>query len=391
MAFTSENLYSMIGRVQAVRPSLGRERYRQYINDAIRWVINKRPYWVDLRKSGIVSVPNQTITGTISIATGSKQVVGVGTGWPTNDIVNTTLAEPVTAPGGFSEVQLTSVLGLQPDGVLYIDGGTPSAEAVPINLIKGNSVVGLFQFAHNAGATAVQSSLVGQQLRTGYQYPVFTILAVPTPTTLLIDSPWGGLPLVGVNYYIMGMYYSILASSNNANIRKIVAAVDQQQGIPLDTDMTQEELDIRDPQRSDNSDPIAFASRGPSAAGFMQWEIYPGPTSQRQIAFLASLQWPEMITDDSLPPPFLEPTIFTNMAASKALSTRTSKDDPFFDPRLAKDYERWAKEDLIAAINADETLAIQDYKNQYASLLGGPGENSAFWLRHEPSQLDWSF
>jgi hypothetical protein len=231
---------------------------------------------------------------------------------------------------------------------------------------------------------------VGQQFRTGYQYPIFTILAVPTPTSLILDSPWGGLPLTNVSYYILGMYFSVLASSVNANVRKIIAAVDQCQGIPLNTSMTQEELNIRDPQRSDNSDPLAFASRGPSASGFMQWEIYPAPTSARQIAFLAALQWPELIDDEAIPPPFLEPTIFTNKAISMALSTRLSKDDVFFDPKLADRYERLAKEDLVQAMNSDEHLAIQDFSNQLESLCG-PGANSTFWLKHDPAQLAWSF
>lgn len=390
MALTSENFYTMIGRVQTARPGAGDSRYRQWINDAIRWAINKRPYWIDLRKSGIVSVPNQTITGKISTATGSAVVAGSGTGWPVNDVVNTTLAEPITDPGGFSEVRLTTITGLQPDGVLWIDPNTPSEEFVPINLIKGMSVVGKFSKAHDAGAIVWQSSLVGQQFRTGYEYPVFTIMAVPDAQTLILDQQWGGLPLSNVAYYILKMYYSVLASSVNSNIRKIVASIDQQQGIPLDTTMTQEELNMRDPQRSDNSDPLAFASRGPSAAGFMQWEIYPAPTSARQIAFLASLQWPELINDEDLPPPFLEPTIFTKMATAVALSTRISKEDVYFDPKLAATYERWAKEDITQAMNSDEHLALQDFTTQYSNMFG-PGQNSTFWLKHDPAQLMWSF
>jgi hypothetical protein len=381
MALTSETLFSMVGRVNDARAEFGDSRCRQAINDAVRWAINKRPYWVDLRKTGVVSVPNQTNTGTINLNTGSNLVTGAGMTWPTNDIVNTTLAEPVVSPGGFDKIALASVSGLQPDGVLLIDQGNPNQEYCPVYLVEGLSITTKFQFAHNIGATVTQSSLVGQQLRTGYEFPVFTVMAVPTPTTLLIDSPWGGPPLTNWFYYILGMYYSVLASSQNQNIRKIVTCIDQQQGIPLDTGMTQEELNMTDPQRSDNSDPIAFVSRGPSAAGFMQWEIYPAPTCGRQIAFLCSLQWPKMTDDESIPPPFLEPTIFTNKAISLALATKLSKDDPFFDPKLAAWYERLALEDLNQAMASDENLAIQDY-NQQSSNLFGPGQNSTFWMRH---------
>jgi hypothetical protein len=187
------------------------------------------------------------------------------------------------------------------------------------------------------------------------------------------------------------MYYSVLANSANQNIRKIVAAVDQQQGIPLDCQMTQEELNVRDPQRSDNSDPLAFVSRGPSLAGFMQWEIYPAPTSSRQIAFLCSLQWPKMIDDESIPPYFIEPTIFSDKAISIALATRLSKDDAFFDPKLAVYYKNLAEEALKEAMASDEQLCIQDYTSQLSNLMG-PGMNSTFWMKHAGwSQIDWNF
>ena len=390
MALYSDNLYTMTGRVAAARPGAGEEQCRQWLNNAIRNVINKRLYWVELRKVGIIPVPSQTITGTISTVPGSKQVTGVATAWPVTDVVNTTLAEPVSDPG-YQEVQLASIAGVTEDSILWVDGGTPSAEAVPVMRInRGGSgpatIIGAFQFAHPTGVSVTQSSLVQQQFRTGFNNPVFTVMAVTDPQTLMMDNAWGGLPLTNVAYCIFKMYYTLFP-----NLRKIIAAVDHQQGIPLDFQKTQQELNITDPQRTDNSDPLAFVSAWPNANGNMQWEIWPAPKSARQVSILATLQWPELVNPEDLPPFFLEPTIFTNLAAAEGLRHRLRKDDPFFDPKLSQQFQLEAQAQLQDALIGDEERAIMDYQSILSSMLPLIGANSQWSLQHAVSAVGFDF
>lgn len=391
MAVSNDNLSTLTGRVREARPGCGESQYKKWINDGIRETINKRSYWIDLRRPGIISVPNQFNSGTISVSPGSAIVAGSGTGFPVSDIVNTTLAEAVSAPG-IQEIRLTNMAGITENSVLWIDAGTAYQEAVPVyrmgsDLMGPVSIYAKFALAHNSGVTVTQSSLVGQQLRTGYGHPVFTILAVQDAQTLLLDNPWGGLALIGVTYYIIRMYYTLFS-----DLRRIHLIVDQQTGIPLSTDRTQMELSILDPQRTDTSDPLAFASLGPNINNNMQYEIWPGPTSQRQLSFLVSRQWPELIGPDDIPPPFLEPTMFSDIATAKALRVRVSRDDPFHDPKLAQVYEAMFKEKLNDAISSDEDRAIQDYQQQITSLLPGyPGWNSKFSQQHAPEQISWEF
>ena len=391
MALYSDNLFTMTGRVRAGRPLAGEEQIRTWINNAVRNVINKRTYWVDLRRVGIIPVPNQIITGVISTAPGSNMVTGVGTGWPVSDVVNTTLAEAVISPG-YEEVQLTSIAGVDENSILWVEGGTARAEAVPVMRINRGgigaaTIVGKFQFAHASGVTVTQSSLVQQQLRTGYNNPTFSIVGVADPQTLFLDNPWGGLPLAGVKYYISKIYYTLFP-----NIRKVICVVDQQQGIPLDVMRTQQELNITDPQRTDNSDPLAFVSAWPNPNGNMQWEVWPAPKSQRQISVLATLQWPELVNPEDIPPSFLEPTIFTNFAIAEGLRHKLSKDDPFFDPKLSQQFQLEAQSQLQDALIGDEDRAVMDYKSMLESMMPLVGANSQFALSHAMmAGGDWTF
>lgn len=380
----NENLYTMIGRVQDIRPAYGEERYRTAINDAIRQVINKRNYWSDLRKSGIIAVPDQVKDGTISTVSGQDVVIGTATNWPILDVVNTTLATPVDG-AGFDRVALASTIGVTQDSVLLFDAGTPSQEAVAVQRITGATIVARFKFSHAIGCTVTQSSLVGRQFRTGYNYPIFSVTGVVDGQTLLIDNPWGGPNLTNVAYYILKMYFTI-----DPQLRQLITVVDQRQGIPLMTNKTQQELNWGDPQRTDNSDPQWFVSLSPNASGSMLYEIWPAPVSARQIAYLATLQWPALEDPEDVPPPFLEPTLFTDMAAARALNTRLSAKDDFFDPKLARIFELAAQEKLDFAIASDETRAVEDYQLQLRSLLM-PNGGADFWRQHDPFVMNWVF
>lgn len=390
MALYSDNLYTMVGRVKAGRPLAGDEQVRTWINNAIRNVINKRTYWVDLRKMGIIPVPDQVIAGNIATQPNSNLVTGIGTGWPVSDVVNTTLAEPVISPG-FEEVQLASISGVDENSILWVDGGTGSAEAVPVMRINRGgfgppTIVGRFMFPHNAGVSATQSSLVQRQLRTGFNHPIFSIMAVPDAGTLVLDNAWGGPALNNVSYYILKMYYTLFP-----NIRRIIFVVDQQQGIPLNWQRTQQELNVTDPQRTDNSDPLAFVSAWPNPNGNMQWEVWPAPTSARQIQVLATLQWPELVNPEDLPPSFLEPTIFTDMAIAEGMRHKLSKDDPWYDLKAAQQWQFEADKKIQDALIGDEDRAVMDYQSMLSSMLPMIGANSHFSLAHAVEAVDWSF
>jgi hypothetical protein len=372
MPLVNEKLYRMIGRVRSIKPNAKPESIRTWINDAIRDVINTRTYWADLLVTGIISVPNLYNTGTISTVTGSPLILGGGTTFfPVSDVVNTTLQVSVTEPG-YLEVTPASMTGIVEDGSLLVDTvGSGIQEAVPILRTTPSTFTGKFQYAHPLGVPATQSSLVGRQWRAGYDYPIFTVIAVIDANTLMLDNPWGGPPLNSAKYWVYQIYYTL-----DSKIRKLLDAVDQQQGWPLDLlTYTHTTLNTIDPQRSDQSDPRALVPFRPTFSGNQQWELYPAPDCARQIAYLYSKQWPELLDDNDVPPSFLEPTIFTNLAASAALRTKISEKDPWYLPNEAMTYEKLAAAQLMNATGADEDRQVRDYQNIRQSLLGSRSFN----------------
>jgi hypothetical protein len=365
MPLTNENLYTMIGRVRSAKPNAKPEQVRTWINDAVRDVINARTYWADLLNSSVVSIPDAYAAGVASTTTGSVIVPGTATSWPVSDVVNITILDEIPEPG-YIEVNCSSVTGLAVDGILLVDAGTPAEEYVPIFRVSPSTFIGKFANVHPAGVTATQSSLVNRQLRMGYNYPIFTVIAVKDPQTLVIDNPWGGPAVTSVPYQIILMY-TILDSK----IRRLLDGVDQQQGWPLDFDAyTFSMINTLDPQRSDNGDPRTIVPFAPSLAGNQRWEIWPSSGTARQLAYVCTRQWPEMVSMTDIPPPFLEPTIFVNLAKSSALGTKLSKDDDWYMPKDAERWERMAAAQLTQAMNNDEDRNIRDYQALKRSLFG---------------------
>lgn len=380
MALHNEQLYTLIQRVKAAKQSAGPEQCRQWLNDGVRNVIDRRAFWTDLMARSVISVPDVYATGTIITATGSTLVTGTATAWPTTDLVNTFLQTDITERG-FAEVQLADMTNVIEDSVLLLDQGTGTEEACPVIRVGQDSISIKVMKAHNAGATVRMSSMVGRQFRPGMNYPIFTILAVPTATTLILDNPWGGPALASVGYQILKMYYSL----GDSKIRRLLCAVDQRQGIPLQCRVQQGTVNVRDPQRSSTGDPILVADFTPSICGNTQVEIWPAPTSARQISYLCTKQWPEMIEMTDQPPPFLNPVMFVKYAQAEGLNTKINKEDAWFDPKLAQ--VRLAEFEALyeTAANADEERSIQEWHAAVGSMLGFGGPN--FWMDHEPDVM----
>lgn len=389
MAINNDTLYTMVGRVLQGRAA-GSAQAIGWINDAIRIIINKRTYWNDLRKTTNLKVNDLYKAGTVNMTSGDATVIGTATAWPVNDVVDTTLAEPVLQTGP-ARVLLNNMAGVDENSVLLVGAGTPNEEYVVCQRIGNgmfgpNSIHAFFTKLHNENETVTQSSMVGRQLRVETNDPIYSIIGVKSATELELDNKWQDATRLNATYKIVNMYYTIFP-----NIRKIIIPLDIRQGIMLDCTKTQQDLALMDPQRSQGGDPVWLASAFPNVNNNMRWELWPAPTSARQIFILASQQWPELKNDDDIPPPFLEPTIITDMALSRAVSVKIGSDDKFFDPNLGKYYYDRALAALEDAYGSDEDLSIQDLISRYGAGWGLPGANAEFWLSRSVEQLEWNF
>lgn len=76
-------------------------------------------------------------------------------------------------------------------------------------------------------------------------YPTYTILAVLSSTSLLLDKPWVGPALSGQSYQIFQCYFSV-----PADFQYFYSLVNPTANFRLWTNITQAHLDLCDPQRS---------------------------------------------------------------------------------------------------------------------------------------------
>lgn len=352
----------------------------------MRRLLDKRAFWSGTLKRGIISIPAAYTTGTISLTNGSASVTGSGTSWPTNDIVNTTVAVAVSNIG-LQTVTPGSMSGITTDSVLYVDGaGTP--EIVAVRKVTATTFTANFTKAHTAGFTLTASSLAGRQLRISSSDPTFTIRAVPSATSLTLDQPWGAAAASGQSYSIVKMYYTIAT-----DIRDILIVADRSVPSRLRFHVPQAELNWRDPQRTESGDPHTLADYIPNEAGNMQYEVYPIQTSARQLDVLYTCQWPDMEAPGDVPPPFIDPTILTYGALADALRHNTGgrlgvDKDPSYDPVQADRYEAKFEIESDRAASADEGKALQAFEQSAAYLFGEGGGGPNFYQTHDLSAPD---
>lgn len=385
MAQYNENLQRLVGFVRSVKPTADPAVITGWINQTIRTVIDRRPYWSALLRQGIIPIPASYSTGTVSLTSGSATVAGSGTSWPTTDLVNTTVSAAITSPGVYS-VTPSSMSGITEDSLLYVDaGGTP--EIISVRSTTGTTFTAEFSYAHSGSFTITASSYAGRQLRISSSYPAFTILAVTSSTSLTLENSWGGADLSGTSYSIVKKYYTI-----DPDIKDILLCVDQSQPAALNIHISQAYMNQIDPQRTASGDPYILADYLPSRGGNMQYEIYPTQTTAGQLDCIYALQWPELRRPGDQAPWFINPKLWIDGALALALRTRSQSDDPFYDPKAGMQYQRDFEAGVIEAVNADNSKALQamesfskhlhpggDWAQSHAVSVGGYGCNDEDW------------
>lgn len=369
MPQSNDTLFTIRGRVREFRKGVNESQVDSWINDRINQAMDFRTYWSSMLVRGTLSIPNQYTTGTVSVATGSNIVTGVGTAWPVSDNVNTTIPAAIVELG-YQDFVPASVAGINQDSILYVNTGTASAEAVAVvQTVNTVSFSGQFTKVHNAGVTATQSSLVNRQFRINSGSPIFTILAVIDSTHLLIDQPWGAASLSAQTYQIYKMYYTLVA-----NVQEEFYVLDQQQGLPLQLHTPARVVNMWDPQRLNSGPPTNLVDGQPSANGIMQYEVWPPQITAYQLQFGVYQYWPKLINDTDRPPWFINTTIFYHGALADALRYKAGANDPYHNPKLAEVYEQRYMLGLQQASNADESKVLREL-TMNARLLYPGGAN----------------
>src|SRR5579885_54068 len=289
----------MAARVTGQKPNTKVTQVYKDLNARIRRMCDM-VNWSALIARGVINVPGAYTTGVVTLTTNSTVVTGTGTAWPVNDVVNTAMTNGVRAIG-YQEITPASMTGIGVDVNLYVNDGTFS-EVVPVVEITNSTFIGQFKYQHNPGTAITSSSLAGLQLQIGGYQPVYTLLAVTSATTGIIDMPFAGAPLTGVGYQLLKAYVTI-----DPNLKDILGVWDPIQGIDLSFHIGQEFLAAADPQRTATRSPQALVDLSPSASGCMQWELWPYQTTPYALPVLYVKHWPELRRPTDKPPWFINP------------------------------------------------------------------------------------
>jgi hypothetical protein len=364
-------LQSMQSRVMMQRPGIDRNLVQSFLNERMRQVLDRKPDWSGLLKRTVLSIPNAYTAGQIAVTTGSTTVTGTNTAWPVSDVVNTIVTEQIKAPGSYW-VTPASVAGITRDTILYVDSSGPYPEAVPVLDILNGHIFCPFAYVHDAGFSITASSLANRQLRVNSINPVFSVNAVTSPTSLILDNPWGQASTSGMGYQIFMMYTTF-----GANVKELVVVTDPVQQITLRLQVSQEELNQYDPNRTSTNSPQSIANLGPNLNGNMLYEIYPPQITAWQLACLYHAQWPEMRLPQDQPPPFLNSNMLIMGALADAFSTPCPRPpdmkDSFFSMENAQKYEARFEQAVIEAMNADESKYQRAFQWNFAQTFGAAG------------------
>lgn len=360
------------------RPGVPPDFVTNCLNDRLRQVLDHRTFWADLLAFGILSIPNPVSTGTISVATGSKTVTGSNTNWPVGDVVNTTIPDGVPE-FGYAEVEPASMAGVTENSLLYVDAdGEP--EIVPVIRRGRATFVGKFAKPHDPGCAVTQSSLANLQLRLSSAYPVFTVAAVTSPTSLELTLPWGGEALADQAYTIKLMYVCLAT-----DLKSLIAMKDESTGYPVRLHVPIEEVNCRDPRRTEvgGSPWFSLVDLGANEQGNMIYEIWPAPSSARQFSYAYNRQWPDMVKDTDRPPPFINPSVLYYGALADAKMYRKDKTDAYYDPAGAQYYENKFHQALQEAKNSDEAKKLEALRSPWwRSIQGGSYDD---WQYRDPA------
>jgi hypothetical protein len=370
------NFGQLVGRIVQQRPGADRNLAQAWLNETMRMMLDRRSEWAGLRKNIIVSFPGAYSVGTLDLVVGSSIVVGTGTNFPTNDLSNTVIAEQVSAPGD-RFITPGSMTNINRDSTLYIDAAGPNPEILPVLDILGPRIYLNFQYPHNAGASIWQSSLSGLQFRFGGNTtPIYTCICITSPTTAVMDQPWGQVTQTGASYQLVLMYITI-----DPQIKDIITATDPFQNIDLDIHKSQKELNIIDPNRLSTNSPVWLADRGPNpnGNGLMQYEPWPPILIPYQLNFYINLQWPDMRIPSDYPPPVLNPNCLIYGALSQGFATFCGRPPDYRDPAYslenAERYRGMADQAFLDAVNADESRVMTMFTYSRPNGLQNLGAN----------------
>jgi hypothetical protein len=301
-----------------------------------------------------------------SVQLNYRQMIGEVTSWNPN-------FDPFKAGRAINNyyrdiIDRRSWYGLKVRGIATVPTITSSGQAT---FVSGNPTV-------TGVGTAWTPALIGLQFRAGFTFPYQTITAVnPGLQTLTLDTPYAGTSGTSP-YQIVAAWITF-----GGNVKRLMWAINQLQGWPINVKTKVEELNAWDTWRTSLGWVEHFASRPPTPDGQFQVEIWPTPYAFQVFPFEAYTQPADMQLDTDCPVAWISSRLIVERAIADALTIGGPKKNDYYDPTTAGLKVASYEKAIERAEWSDEGLEQQAVMWDYGDSTGGTGDGNGFSQSHD--------
>jgi hypothetical protein len=380
-----ENFRGMVDHVLTYNPDCPPQLAERRLNTRLRGILDRR-MWAGLLVRGQIVIPGVFTTGSVNVLQGSDSVEGINTSFPFNDLVNTTLAQPITIPNEYQDVFPNSMVGINAGDWITLNDQGPQLEFMLVISVGTSSFKAKPTLTHSAGESVTKSSLVRRQFRVGTTTSFYGIIGVfnqastvlpgnPIVPWLKLDLVWSHADFLTSAYQIMSAYVSL-----EQNLRMIWSVVNNKQGWRLKLNMPQEVLNTYDAWRQTTGFCYMMADWVPDEIGRFQYELYPSPSMQQGFPYLAYRTVVNLVEDEDTPPPAIPSHVLVAGAIADVLVYNPKS--PYYDPSTSRKFETDFERDLQAAMLADDSIYMQNLQWAY-SRYPFTQHGANYWQSHD--------
>ena len=139
-----------------------------------------------------------------------------------------------------------------------------------------------------------------------------------------------------------------------------------------------------DAWRAAQSWPALLVNHTPDSIGRIRYELYPSPTAEQGIPYIAARIIPDLDEEEDCPPTCIPSGILVNHALADALLH--DRKSEYYDPGASKEFRNQAQAALIPAIMQDDNIFMQNLEwiiSRYN--IVSPGAD--YWQSHDEGAM----
>lgn len=200
------------------------------------------------------------------------------------------------------------------------------------------------------------SVLVNQQFRISGNFPVRTITAVNSTTSLTLDLPWADQSIAATSYYIIQIYFDL-----GTGVKRLRTMVNQFTNWSMWVGTGYREMiDASDVWRVNIGFP-SIAVPWPNASdGHFRVELWPGPVMVQSFPYFYYEQPSDMVADASFPVPWVRSDVVVYGAKSEAY-LYGGPTSAYYSPTQAKFYSDLFRGEVMNMELRDNAVDLTDY------------------------------